>query len=507
MNELLELADEEVRRAREGGDAVDYGAFEEAVAEQTAAVERAVHGVTLAALDIDAPFVKVWGKTYRRVHRAERTFGTLSGPVKVTRTLYRLVGQRRAASLDVVAQRAGVVDRRWLPGTARAMAHLLAQGTSREARSTSQELLRLPYSRCSFERVGHAVGAEYLSRRAQVEPKLIEAFEMPEESAAISVAVDRVSVPMEEPVPPQRDAAPVSAEDRARIASVRPAVKLDERTAAALAEANRTEAEATPPVVARNYRMAYCATVSIHDAKGRALHTIRHGRMPPTPGSVEAATHRAAKQLMERLCADVIALRSKAELPVVLLADGAPELWRLYDQHLSVAQLGIEPIRLVDAWHALEYVASAARLLEARGRRMPGIFRDWRSKLLEQPDGASLVLEELEEAGLTRATDESGRRPVGDAIRYIGSRLPKMRYAEARAAGLPIGSGTVEATCKSLVAIRMKRPGSRWKPRTGDEVLQLRALQLSDRWAPAMERTLKPLRKSVRVVPRPAKTA
>ena len=74
-----------------------------------------------------------------------------------------------------------------------------------------------------------------------------------------------------------------------------------------------------------------------------------------------------------------------------------------------------------------------------------------------------------------------------------------MNYAGARRQGLPIGSGNVEATCKSLVSVRMKRPGARWKHTTGDEVLQLRALQLSDRWTPAVQRATRPLAKPVQI--------
>jgi len=116
--------------------------------------------------------------------------------------------------------------------------------------------------------------------------------------------------------------------------------------------------------------------------------------------------------------------------------------------------------------------------------------------------GVGRVLAALRDAGLHEARDESGARPVGDAIRYLRARISQMRYAEAQSLGLPIGSGAVEATCKSLVAQQMKRPGSRWKPVTGNEVLQLRALQLSDRWEPAMKRVLRPLRKPVHVITR-----
>ena len=437
---LFAMADEAYQRGQSNGDAVDYATFEERVSQATAELECAVHQTVLSSLDIDAPFVRVWGKQYRRVHRTERTYGTMSGSVSVTRTLYRELGKRNGPVLDPIAMRAGMVDGSWLPRTARAMSYLLAQGTSREATMTCEELRRIPYSRSSFERVGHVVGGEYLQRRQAVESHLIERFELPREECSISVSVDRTSVPMEEPVP----AKPPPAEP-VQLTRPRPGWKgLDERDKAVLQEQMRRIEESTPPKIARNWRMAYCATVTVHDAEGRALHTIRYRRMPPTPGSTESFVHREVKRLLERLRDDVIALRAqRPELCVVLLADGAPELWNLFEQHLNKRTLGVEPVKLIDAWHALEYVAAAARFLEARRKAWPGSFRRWKDWLLNKPDGAERVLVALEQACLHRACVDNGKRAVGDAMRYMQSRLTLMRYAEARHRGLPIGSGAV----------------------------------------------------------------
>jgi hypothetical protein len=108
------------------------------------------------------------------------------------------------------------------------------------------------------------------------------------------------------------------------------------------------------------------------------------------------------------------------------------------------------------------------------------------------------VLAELHESG-KRQQRQGESMPVHDAITYLENHGERMSYALARQNGLPIGSGGVEAACKSLVTLRMKRPGSRWKEDSGQRVLDLRSLVLSDRWEPAMQLTLAPLRSEVRL--------
>src|SRR5260370_27478042 len=79
------------------------------------------------------------------------------------------------------------------------MAHAVREGAWGEAEVTAGELGRLPYSRASFERVAHVVGALAVADHQDIEDALIDAYEVPEEARSISVSLDRVSVPMEEP--------------------------------------------------------------------------------------------------------------------------------------------------------------------------------------------------------------------------------------------------------------------------------------------------------------------
>src|SRR5450759_4920513 len=191
-----------------GGKAVDYAEIEQAMAESTGRMELAGHRAILQSLDIDVPAVIIGGVRYTRVGRCEAPYHTMVGSVSVERSLYRQSGERGGQPggrvVDAVSLRAGVVGDGWLPRAARAMAHAVQQGPSREAEASAREFGRLPYSRASFERVAHLVGALAVADHQDIEDALIDAVEVPEEARSISVSLDRVSVPMEEPRPRPR---------------------------------------------------------------------------------------------------------------------------------------------------------------------------------------------------------------------------------------------------------------------------------------------------------------
>ncbi|HUE89977.1 MAG TPA: ISKra4 family transposase [Vicinamibacterales bacterium] len=443
---------EQARHRASGGRAVEYGQIERDVGADTAAVERAAHQSILAAFDVDAPTVIIDGRVHTRVFRSEGRYYTMAGDVVVPRSLYRAT--RNGTVVDPISLRVGAVAGGWLPETAAAMGHLLQQGTSREAEDTARRVGRVPYSRSSFEDVGHAVGQLYTAKKTAIDDALIVALEIPSEARSVSVGMDRVSIPLEEPRP-----RPVG----------RP----------------RTDAPTRP--VQRVFRMAYCTTVTFHDATGEAVHTIRYGAVP-TVDPVD---------LCDRVLADAVAIRAqRPDLRFVALCDGAPEMRTLLRSALDATTLGTPVYELLDVWHLLEKLGAAAQVLYGEVLAKEVLAR-WRVDLLNRTAAPDDILHTLRHSA-KRQIRVGDTRPVHDAITYIENHRELLGYPGARRRGLPIGSGNTEATCKSLFTMRVKRCGARWKEATVGEVINLRALALSDRWDHAIRLTLAPLRTAVR---------
>ena len=161
----------------------------------------------------------------------------------------------------------------------------------------------------------------------------------------------------------------------------------------------------------------------------------------------------------EALCRGI----DPAEGLVVCLGDGAPANWSQFGLHFP------KRVEVLDWYHAVEHLWAAAK--DRRGEdsaRVEAWIEARKQELWE--GGVEAVLTALK-AG--EATSE---------IHYFETNRHRMRYAEFRARGYPIGSGTVESACKRVIGARLKQAGMRWTKAGAQAVLNLRTQLLSGRW-------------------------
>jgi hypothetical protein len=446
---VLQAFQQAHERCLKQNEPLDYGKIEHDIAEACRKLECAIHAQLLSLLNIDAERLVIGKVLHRKVQNHDGDYHCQAGDLKVSRTLYRPLSDQNAKTVDIVSLRAGCVGDGWLPETAKAMAFLLQQNPSREAEATGKQLNRLVYSRASFERVTHLVSKQLITNQEEIYETLIEEYIVPKEATSISVSLDRVSLPMEEPRPKPR---------------------------------GRPKRDAPKRPIQRVYHMAYCATVTLHNNEGKALHTLRYGKMP----------QQDVQALCEGLVGDVRVLKKqKSNLKIILLCDGAKELWGLLENAFSENAPELEIEKLVDFWHMIEKLGAAAKLIFAREMVSEKVSR-WASLLKKKWWSSKKIGKELSSSG-KEFVSLGESKPVHEAITYLENNVKRMNYAKACEEGLPIGSGNVEATCKSLIEVRMKRCGMRWKEQSGQEIIELRALALSSRWDRGIQLALAPL--------------
>src|SRR5450759_239462 len=65
---------------------------------------------------------------------------------------------------------------------------------------------------------------------------------------------------------------------------------------------------------------------------------------------------------------------------------------------------------------------------------------------------------------------------------YFATNADRMRYPEFRKKGLFVGSGVVEAGCKSVIGSRLKRSGMFWTVRGANAIIALRCCRINGRF-------------------------
>ena len=93
------------------------------------------------------------------------------------------------------------------------------------------------------------------------------------------------------------------------------------------------------------------------------------------------------------------------------------------------------------------------------------------------------------------------REELEKELTYFRNQRWRMRYAQYRRANLPVGSGVVEAACKTLMTQRLlKRSGMQWGMAGGQAILTFRSVIQSGRWERAWSLVGNDFRKSMQVV-------
>jgi hypothetical protein len=157
---------------------------------------------------------------------------------------------------------------------------------------------------------------------------------------------------------------------------------------------------------------------------------------------------------------------------VIVLGDGAKWIWGIAEQHFPGAT------QIVDLYHAREHLADLAKLVYGPQSSRCGAWLSARRDALDQGDVEAVVTA----IGRLRPHGEASQRIVVKEREYFHSNAGRMRYAEFRRQGLFVGSGVVEAGCKTIIGQRLKLSGMHWTVRGANAIIALRCCQLSGRW-------------------------
>ncbi len=376
---------------------------------------------------------------------------SLVGSLHVVRPTYREVGVRNGPTVVPLELEAGLME-----GATPALGHSVSQALGlapmREHELRAQSMYRPMPSRSTLDRIAKRLGTVAQGQAERIEPHLRRREQIPPGTQALSLGLDRTSVPMEEE----------------RSADAPPKTRRKKRS--------KPYIRAVPPPVDVNYRMAYVGTVSFVDEDGESLHTVRYA----------ASAREGPDDVLVKMMADLRRALRQASLPVGVVQDGAPELWNLLRGALGQESCVDSWLEAIDRFHLLERLGQVLAIVEPDAAARKQTLHRWNEALDCDDDTIDAIESWL--VSVMKSYLGKDLETLKEAQTYLANNKDRMRYVSLRQAGLPVGSGATEGACKSLITARAKRSGQRWHDEGIDAVLTLRALQQSDRLPQFCER-------------------
>jgi len=188
-------------------------------------------------------------------------------------------------------------------------------------------------------------------------------------------------------------------------------------------------------------------------------------RLPAPRARVAFAGLKASEALGPQWRRAATRLGIKRTASITVLADGAKWIWNQVAKSLPGAE------GVLDFYHLVEHVTAAAAVLHGEGTTAA---EEWagrvRRRLLASGGEATL-------AGL-----KAGPEAVDGLIAYLEPHAGHTDYPRRLREGQSIGSGMVEGSCKTVVGLRLKQTGARWRVRRVERMASLCCLAYGNQW-------------------------
>lgn len=370
------------------------------------------------------------GHLARYHDRRPKQLLTALGPVRFRRAYYVCSHCEQAHSprdreLDVE----GVS---YSPGVRRMMAAVGSESSFEQGREQLALLAAIEVPAKAIERQAEAIGAA-IESAAQAEILRAKQLDLPAVAGPVVpllyIEMDGTSVPT------------VKAETQAR--------------------AGKIEGQ---PAHTREAKLGCVFTQSGSDPAGRPL------RDPQSTSYVAAIE--TAEQFGLRLYSEAWRRGWSRAHKKVVIGDGAVWIWNLAHLHFPGA------IEIVDLYHARQHLAElSAKLFGADSEARHG----WLAATLALLDSGRIEALAKTLRELKPGAPELAKLVAGEA-EYFERNAERMRYPAFREQGLFVGSGVVEAACKTVIGSRLKRSGMFWTLRGANAILALRCCRLSRRF-------------------------
>lgn len=206
-------------------------------------------------------------------------------------------------------------------------------------------------------------------------------------------------------------------------------------------------------------------TIGLYNESGERLQTLYTGCVPEH-----------GKETFDQVFGQQIeqTLSRYPQANCTAVADGAADNWTFLEQYTTT--------KIIDFWHATEYLSEYSKVAYQNPEQREAWLEKNCHELKHQQGAAKKILEEMSEYAQDHSISDK-LHPVVRAVTYFTNHEEKMHYAQNVEKGLPIGSGIVEAGCKTLVKQRFCQSGARWYRPTMEHLLMARSLILTKgRW-------------------------